>query len=487
MQIRFEASSRMKIKLLSLAAALCLCGATFAASSLPNFVVILADDLGYDDVGSNGCEDIPTPNIDSLATNGARCTNAYVTCPFCSPSRAAIMTGRYQQRFGYESQLTDDDEINPLLGIPAQEILLPQLLKPAGYVCGAVGKWHLGQAPNLHPIARGFDEFFGFLSASANPGYYNANVLRGDTPLIETDYLTDAFTREAVAFINNHAAEPFLLYLPYSAVHAPYDTPPDVYMQRVANIPDLKRQTYAAMVVALDDGIGQVGQTLRDNNILSNTIIFFLSDNGGPPLDFVSNYPLRGYKYDTLEGGIRVPFAVQWTGHIPPTVVSRSTVSSLDIVPTIAGAAGVSLPTDRIYDGINLTPYLTAQQQIPARTLFWRWFGLGPDGLLGSDNTIWAVRKGSFKLVVERAKDNQPAALYNLNTDIGETRDMASSYPDKVNSLKGLFNLWTLKTMAPLWQEGSHFFTQPLNLVGDWDDFNIDDTSLPWVMTRITA
>src|SRR5262249_32718187 len=239
----------------------------------PNFVIILADDLGYDDVGLNGCEDIPTPNIDSIATNGARCTNAYVTCPFCSPSRAAIMTGRYQQRFGYEAQLTDD-ETNPLLGIPAQEILLPQLLKPAGYVCGTVGKWHLGEAPNLLPIARGFDEFFGFLTGQAEPGYYNAQVLRGDTPLIETDYLTDAFTREAVAFINNHAAEPFLLYLPYRAVHTPYDTPPDVYVQRVANIPDPKRRTYGAMVVALDDGVGQVLQTLRDNNIFDNTLIF---------------------------------------------------------------------------------------------------------------------------------------------------------------------------------------------------------------------
>src|SRR5262249_51803185 len=150
-----------------------------------------------------------------------------------------------------------------------------------------------------------------------------------------------------------------------------------------------------------------------------------------PQTGFVSNYPLRGYKLDMLEGGIRVPYAVEWTGHIPPAVVRRASVSSLDIVPTIAAAAGISLPTDRTYDGVNLIPFLAGQQQLPSRTLFWRWFGLGPDGPPGSQNTIWAARKGQFKLVVERAKDDQPPALYNLSTDIGETRDLASTYPNK--------------------------------------------------------
>ena len=183
-----------------------------AQSGQPNIIVILADDLGYGDVGFNGCPDYPTPNIDSLTINGVRCSSGYVTHPFCSPSRAGLLTGRYQQRFGYENQPTQD-AANPRLGVPAQELLLAQILQPAGYVCGAVGKWHLGVAPNLHPMQRSFNEFFGFLDGASY--YYNAPLLRGTTQITEPAYLTDAFTREAVSFINRHATEPFFLYLAY--------------------------------------------------------------------------------------------------------------------------------------------------------------------------------------------------------------------------------------------------------------------------------
>ena len=178
-----------------------------AQSRQPNIIVILADDLGYGDVGFNGCPDYPTPNIDSLTINGVRCSSGYVTHPFCSPSRAALLTGRYQQRFGHENQPTQD-AANPRLGVPAQELLLAQILRPAGYVCGAVGKWHLGVASNLHPMQRGFNEFFGFLEGASS--YYNAPLLRGTMQITESAYLTDAFTREAVSFINRHAPEPFL-------------------------------------------------------------------------------------------------------------------------------------------------------------------------------------------------------------------------------------------------------------------------------------
>src|SRR5213082_1066687 len=245
----------------------------------PNIVIILADDLGYGDVGFNGCPDIPTPNIDALANNGVRCTNGYVTHPFCTPSRAALLTGRYQQRFGLEN-LTGTDTTNPRAGLPMQEVLLPEILQPAGYVCGAVGKWHLGFTPNFHPMQRGFDEFFGFLGGSST--YFNARVERNMTYLTETEYLTDAFTREAVSFINRHATQPFFLYLAYNAVHDPYDQPPAIYMNRVANISDTNRRVYAAMVTALDDGVGQVLQTLQAQNLLDKTLIFFLSDNGAP-------------------------------------------------------------------------------------------------------------------------------------------------------------------------------------------------------------
>ena len=453
----------------------------------PNIVVILADDLGYGDVGFNGCPDIPTPNIDSLAANGALCTNGYATHPVCSPSRAAIMTGRYQQRFGHELSPTFDTIIpaNPGLGLPESELTLPQLLKPAGYVCGALGKWHLGFAPNLFPTQRGFDEFFGFLDAQQS--YYNTWIYQSETLIKEPTYLTDAFTREGVSFINRHASEPFFLYLAYNAVHKPYDQPPDVYMERVAYITDPSRQLYAAMVVALDDGVGQVLATLQAQNLLENTLIFFLSDNGAPNKTFTRNLPLRGYKGDMLEGGVRVPFAAQWTGRLPANMLYDGLVSSLDIVPTAAAAAAVALPTDRAYDGLNIMPYLTGEQVSPVRSLFWRWFGLGPDGPPGSGNTIWAVRSGPLKLVVERAKDEEPPALYNLPSDIGETQDLAATQPGDVSNLTQLYAQWTLNTIPPIWQDNHDSDIVPLVLAGDWNGYNKGDANLPWRQTRITA
>ena len=467
----------------------------FASSALaqsvpPNIVVILADDLGYDNVGSNGCLDIPTPNIDSIATNGVRCTNGYVTHPFCSPSRAGLITGRYQQRFGHEYQAKGDAS-NPRLGLPMGEILLPQILKPAGYVCGAVGKWHLGEAFNLHPIQRGFDEFFGFLGGANH--YYNAEVLRDETPLTETEYLTDAFTREGVSFINRHATEPFFLYLAYNAVHSPYDKPPQIYLERVSYITDPGRKNYAAMVVALDDGVGQVLATLQANNLLENTLVFFLSDNGAPidaatDGEISNNAPLRGYKTNVLEGGIRVPFAVQWTGRLPGHTVYEKPISSSDIVATAAAAAGVSLPTDRVYDGVNMIPYLAGEQVSPKRTLFWRWFGLGKDGPPGCVDTIWAVRSGRLKLVTEKHTTGHPPALYNLSNDIGEVTDLAATRPRDVDSLQKLYDQWSTGLISPLWlKEDPDYVINPLVLAGDWNGFNISDSTPPWQLTWISA
>jgi len=460
----------------------------------PNIVIILADDLGYGDVSFNGCPDYSTPNIDSLTVNGIRCSNGYVTHPFCSPSRAALLTGRYQQRFGHENQPTDD-AANPRRGVPAQELLLEQILQPAGYVCGVVGKWHLGVAPNLHPMQRGFNEFFGFLGAQSN--YYNAPLLRGTTQITEPAYLTDAFTREAVSFINRHASEPFFLYLAYNAVHTPFDTPPQNYMDRVANITNASRRTYAAMATALDDGVGQVLQALQGQNLLSNTLVFFLSDNGGENNpNRARNYPLRGYKHDVLEGGIHVPFAVQWIGRLPGNNVYDKPVWSLDIVATAAAAAGVQLPTDRVYDGFNLIPFLAREQVAPPRTLFWRWFGLGASGPPcggapgisgGSPDTIWAVRSGVLKLVAARGTTSQPASLYNLQTDIGETQDLAGAQPGDVNTLTSLYNQWNSETIPPLWLNNTDADILPLVLAGDWNGYNKGDAKFPWRLTRITA
>jgi arylsulfatase A-like enzyme len=468
------------------------CALVFAAiaqSAPPNIVVILADDLGYGGVSFNGCPDYQTPNIDSIATNGVLCTNGYVTHPYCSPSRAAIMTGRYQQRFGHEYGPTVGST-NPRLGLPMTELILPQLLKPAGYICGAIGKWHLGYVPNFYPTARGFDEFFGFLDAGSH--YYRAEVLRNDTPLTEMSYLTDAFTREGVSFINRYARQPFFLYLAYNAVHIPYDTPPAVYLERAANIKDPVRRKYAAMALALDDGVGQILQTLQANNLLDKTLIFFLSDNGAPRespqgVGGSNNYPLRGHKMNVLEGGIRVPFAVQWTGRLPAGVVYNEPVSSLDILPTAAAVAGISLPTDRVYDGVNIVPYLAGKQVSPLRTLFWRHFGLGPDGPPDSKNTIWAVRSGRLKLVVERAKDQQPPALYNLPSDIGETQDLAASRPDDVSSLRQLYAQWSLDTVPPIFHKNNDRDFLPLVLAGDWNGFKKGDPNSPWSLTEIEA
>src|SRR5436190_16415619 len=220
-RVTLNTNSKMKLNMKKYLLPVLLVASAFVTSAraqttLPNIVVILADDLGYDDVGFNGSPDIPTPNIDSIANSGTLCTNGYVTMSFCAPSRAAIMTGRYQQRFGYDSG-PEVDNPNPLLGLPLTEMTFPELLKPAGYVCGAIGKWHLGYSDEMLPTHRSFDEFVVFLGAEAN--YYNATLLIDETPFIETDYLTDAFTNEAVSFINNHAAQPFFLYLAYNAVH----------------------------------------------------------------------------------------------------------------------------------------------------------------------------------------------------------------------------------------------------------------------------
>ena len=461
----------------------------------PNIIVILADDLGYGDVTFNGCPDFATPNIDSLTINGVRCSNGYVTHPFCSPTRAALLTGRYQQRFGHENQPATD-ATNPRNGIPTQELILPQILKPAGYTCGLVGKWHLGLTASFNPTQRGFDEFFGFLGGGSP--YYNAQLLRGTTKIKETAYLTDAFTREAVSFINRHATQPFFLYLSYNAVHAPNNTPPKTYMDRVANISDTNRRVYAAMTLALDDGIGQVLQALRGQNLFDNTLVFFLSDNGAPSNTFQRNYPLRGYKFDVLEGGVHVPFAIQWPAQLPAQTVYDQPVSSLDIVATAAAASGVQLPSDRVYDGLNLLPYLTGSQGYSQRSLFWRWFGLGktgppasPFGTTGnggaSPDTIWAVRSGSLKLVAARGSGSQSPSLYNLQSDIGETQDLALTQVADVDTLKALYNEWNSQLIPPLWLDNTDGAIVPLVLAGDWNGYNKADGTSPWRLTRIRA
>src|SRR5579875_2853168 len=374
----------------------------------PNIVIILADDLGYADLGYQGCRDIPTPHIDSLARGGVRCTNGYVSGPYCSPTRAGLLTGRYQQRFGHEFNPGNTADVH--VGLPLTETTLADRLKAAGYATGLVGKWHLGQAPSLRPRRRGFDEFFGFLGGAHPyvPGK-GAPIYRGDSVVEEKEYLTDAFGREAVSFVERHKDHPFFLYLAFNAVHTPMDAT-DARLARFASISDASRRTYAAMLTAMDESVGKVLDALRSAGLEEDTLIFFLSDNGGPTMlgttiNASRNDPFRGSKRTTLEGGIHVPFVVQWKGKLSAGRVYDRPVIQLDILPTALAAAGVAAAPDWRLDGVNLLPHLAGEASAPPHdNLYWR---------MGEQT---AIRRGDWKLV-----------RYDEAADHSDRRSAASS------------------------------------------------------------
>ncbi len=414
-----------------------------AKAGRPNIIVIVADDLGYADVGFQGCKDIPTPNIDSLAKNGVRCTNGYVSCPVCSPTRAGLMTGRYQQRFGHEFNPGAPAQMSVKFGLPLDQVTLPQRLKESGYITGMVGKWHLGMDPQFHPLKRGFNSYFGFLHGAhsyIDPlGDKKDPIQRDREPVDEKEYLTDALTREAAAFVDAHhkEKEPFFLYLTFNAVHSPLQAR-QKYLERFSAISDQKRRTYAAMLSAMDDGIGAVLGKLREGGIEENTLIFFISDNGGPPQSNSSrNDPLRGTKAQVWEGGIRVPYVLQWKGVLPAGKRFDEPVISLDIFPTAVAAAGGTVPDDRPMDGVNLLPYLSGKKSgAPHEALFWR-FGQQA-----------AVRGGNWKLV---KIGSDPPQLFDLAADISEEKDLAAEKPDKVKQLNNTFDKWNSQLVDPLW------------------------------------
>jgi len=411
-----------------------------AAERKPNIVVIVADDLGYADLGCQGSKEVATPNIDSIAKNGVRFTSGYVSCPVCSPTRAGIMTGRYQERFGHEFNPGPPTAADEKFGLPLSEKTLADRLKTAGYQTGMVGKWHLGYRPEYHPMKRGFDEYFGFLAGAhpylAGKGAKENPILRGTQEVEEKEYLTDAFTREAVAYIERHKEQPFFLYLTYNAVHAPLQAI-EKYRQRVPKDAEGKRATYLAMLAALDDGVGAVMAKLRDTKLEDDTLIFFISDNGGPTQATTSrNDPLRATKATVWEGGIRVPFMVQWKNHLPANKVYDQPLIGLDIAPTALAAAGERLPEDANYDGVNLLPYLMGKNdQPPHEKLFWRF---GPQS---------AVRAGDWKLVSIRGTEE----LFNLADDIGERKNLAAQKPEKLKELHDALKAWDAQLAKPLW------------------------------------
>ena len=447
----------------------------------PNIVLLVADDLGYAELGCQGNTDIPTPHIDSIAENGARFTDAYVTAPFCSASRAGFITGRYQTRFGYEFNPTGAHNEDPDAGLPVGERTLGDQLTNAGYTTALIGKWHLGGTARYHPQRRGFDTFYGFLHEGhyfVPPPYrgvttmlrrrtlpngmskgrwiskdgstiytahmgnnepdYDANnpILRSGQPVEETQYLTDALTREAVDFIDDHKDRPFFLYLSYNAVHSPLQGA-ERYMEKFAHLGDVHRRIFAAMLANLDDSIGAVLEKIKNSGLHENTLIVFFSDNGGPTRELTSsNAPLRGEKGQVYEGGLRVPFLMSWPGVIPASMIYSRPTSTLDLFPTVCAAAGTNPPKKK-YDGVNLLPFLTGESdETPHRHLFWR---------IGDRH---ALRKGDWKILRQR---NMPWSLYNLKDDIGETKDLADTMTSQAGKLIRLWETENAGMIEPVW------------------------------------
>jgi len=411
-------------------------GADATQPSKSNILLIVSDDQGYADTGFQGSRDIPTPNLDRLARSGLRCTNGYVSHMYCSPTRAGLMTGRYQARFGHEHNPHYDPN-DHREGLPLSEKLLPQFLQQAGYTTGWIGKWHLGAAPEFLPENRGFKETFGFIGGGHHyinwqvkaGTEYNIPIERDGKPVDVKEHLTIAFGQEAAAFVHRHAAEPWFLYLAFNAPHMPNEPTP-VRLAQFKDIPDKMRRTYAAQVSLMDDAIGETLQALRQTGQEQRTLVFFFSDNGGQTLNGAQNTPLRGKKGDVYEGGIRVPFVVSWPGRLPDGKDYAQPVSSLDVFATALACAGAPMPADRAYDSVNLLPFLSGEKTgSPHDRLFWR-----------RNETLQAsMRQGDKKLIRD---GTQPDQLFDLKTDIGETKDLASDDAKSASDLGKALDAW---------------------------------------------
>lgn len=423
-------------------------------STQPNVIIILADDLGYEDVGFNGCKDIPTPNIDKIASHGVKFTNAYVSYAVCGPSRAGIITGRYQDRFGFgRNPLFAPND--PEMGLPLSEETLAEALKKANYKSVAIGKWHLGAHKTLRPLKRGFDDFYGFLSGGHQyfpenwilkdeydvktqfDAYYT-KLLRDNTRVEEDEYLTDALSREAVHYIDKYKNQSFFMYLAYNAPHGPLQAT-QKYLNRFDNIKEKKRKTYAAMVSAVDDGVGKVLHKLEQLGLSENTIICFLSDNGGPEKKNGSNNGiLRGGKSDVFEGGIRVPFAIKWPAKIASGLVYDKPIISLDIFATVIAQTTFPVKTKNLLDGINIIPFLTGEKKsIPHEYLFWRKF----------DVNDYASRNAKGDKIVHRKNIDM---LFDLEKDMQETTNLIKKSPQSFQNLKNSYKDWENQMLKPI-------------------------------------
>lgn len=481
-------------------------GPTEAAQGVraPNIVVIVADDLGYNDISFNGGGIVPTPNIDALGREGVSLRNGYAANATCSPSRAAIMTGRYPTRFGFEftavpaafarniAHFDSGAPVRPIyygererdlppvdhMGVPANEITIAEVLRARGYHTLHIGKWHLGEAPALRPEAQGFDESLGFMAGGGmylpanDPNVVNARLdfdpidrflwpnlpyavqYNGGQRFRPTGYVTDYFTDQAVAAINANRNRPFFLYLAYNAPHTPLQATRADY-EAVRGIEDHTARVYAAMILALDRGVGRVMTALRDNGLDQNTLVIFVSDNGGAWYTGLPdiNRPYRGWKATFFEGGLRTPFFARWPAGLPAGASIETPAGHIDIFATLAAAAGAEPPTDRPIDSVNLLPFMRGERTGPAHAaMFWR------------SGHYRVVRAGDWKLQISE----RPARvwLFNLAEDPTERRNLAASEPGRVAQLRAIIEAHEAQMPAPLWPallEGPVRIDVPLN------------------------
>ncbi len=439
-------------------------------NTLPNVIIIFADDLGYNDISFHGTSDISTPNIDDIGNNGVFFTSGYLTTPFCSPSRAGILTGRYPDFFGYGRNILFAPK-DPNMGLPLSEFTMADLFKTKNYVTGIIGKWHLGAHESLRPNSRGFDEFFGHLTGGhrylpeeltlkdetevkAHNQAYRTKILRNTNRVEIDDYLTDEFSDEAVKFIENNSQKPFFLFLPYNAPHGPIQAP-EKYVNRFPHINNPLRKIYAGMISSMDDGIGKILTKLKEEKIYDNTIVFFLSDNGAPKKRWTdndgANSPFSGYKGSDLgEGGVRTPFFMQWPKKIKPKTTYDNPVSSFDIFATMKSIINPDLKLPNKIHGKDILPYVLGEKSgAPHESLFWKINGdfkiVNNDTIRGNDR--FAIRSKNYKMIID---EDGNSYLYDLEKDISEQNNIALDFPEITNDLRLKINQWNEKTISPI-------------------------------------
>ena len=431
----------------------------------PSIVLIVSDDQGYHDLGCYGSTEVKTPNLDRLAADGVRLTNFYVTWPACTPSRGSLLTGRYPQRNGtydmFRNDLVDYDHLyakdeyavswEMIGGMDTSEVLIPKVLKKAGYVCGIFGKWDLGQLHRFLPLQRGFDEFYGYTNTGidywTHERYGVPSMRRGNEPTTEDKgtYATDLFRREAVSFIKKHKDRPFFCYVPFNAPHGasnlqrprPGVQVPEEYIRKHygqydpkdTNSREARRMRYMAAVTYMDEAIGQILKLLDEHDLMDNTIVLFLSDNGGS--SSADNGPLRGGKSRLFEGGVRVPCIVRWPGVIPGGTICEKFLTAMEIFPMLCTAVGVKPPKGVILDGFDMTAILAGKQKSPRKEMFWQRQG---------DK---AARVGDWKWV----ESSRGSGLFDLSKDIGEQYDLSKEKPEVLRKVKSRFAAWE-KLMA---------------------------------------